>query len=143
MVNKNYYQSESNRYNITLPEGWIFEEDKNLASIFEPNNGKGVLQISSYETPIDYDINVKKELAEFVQSYFEGLNFIEIIAGIQDQSQYSFFELENENTHWAFWILYEAKSLLFITYNCEMLDKGKEVIEIYDTLSSIQIFHKA
>lgn len=143
MVNKNYYQSKSNRYNITLPVGWVFEEDKNVASIFEPNNGKGVLQISSYEIPIDYDINVKKELAEFVQSYFEDLNIIEIIAGIQDQSQYSFFELENENTYWAFWILYEPYNLLFITYNCETLDKDKEVIEIHDTLSSIQIFHKA
>ena len=49
------------------PDNWTIEQEKNVLSIFDPENGVGSLQFSFYQVPNPQIISVKNELEDYLK----------------------------------------------------------------------------
>jgi len=131
---------ENDLLELDLPTGWEFDESEGILSLFDPLNGKGALQISSYSVQNSSHIDLRIELAEFIAGHFEEpVNESEIQSSISERKGYSFYELDTKTDHWIFLIFLQENVVLFISYNCELEDKGVEQEPIWSILSSLKI----
>lgn len=131
---------ENDLLELDLPTGWEFDESEGVLSLYDPLNGKGALQISSYSVQNSSDIDPRIELAEFIAGHFEEpVNESDILFNVSEKEGYSFYEMDTKTDHWIFLIFLQDNVVLFISYNCEQEDKGVENEPIWSILSSLKI----
>lgn len=118
-------------FNVSIPEKWVYEESEGVASIFS-GDSVGVLQISGYKFP---DNVTKKELFDLTGLEEKDRSQVEW----QKWGEYSGYQLiySEGDRFWRKWFLSNEKSLVFVTYNCELEDKDKNLEYINNIVDSL------
>lgn len=119
-------------WEIILASGWTAEKEEHCVTIVNSNDS-GALQISSYQKE-DGEISredllevtccdeeTRKHLAENQWGDFTGFQLV-----------YS-----EDNTFWRQWWVANGRTLLFVTYNCELSQKDEETEEINRMVASL------
>ena len=121
-------------YEIEIPEDWILQKSESITSIFTPN-GFGVVQISSFLLPNDYDLNLFDELYDFASEYVTALKQYKKLKKIN----YGLLldEIIENNRTWLFAILNKKHSILLVTYNSLGVDFHKEHCTALAIINSI------
>lgn len=117
---------------ITFPDDWKLEKDNEVVSLFEPKKGVGALQFSSYSPPHDIDlIKVDKELEDFLKDKYG-------VIEVKLANNYSYFSITDEDDlFWRYWLFKGQKAMMFISYNCEADDRGKEDKIVDEIIKSV------
>ena len=132
------YLSPSQFYQLNIPDEWIYSEEDNLVSFYDDENGVGSLQISSYSIDDDYDFDMSSELAEFVAET-EGMNKKDVLLNIKTLNNLiSFTSIRNER-YWEYYMLFENRKALFITYNSDEKNKTIEMDARQEIIQSIKM----
>ncbi len=132
---------------IALPENWEAEEDHNnaLLNIYS-HQGKGVLQIS-FVTRTKIDGHLKDDLMDQLELHIarKKPRSILVLPRIKEEKNYLIGCLEYilDNRYWRVFVLINEMKLLFITYNCDEIDKEEELAEINSIISSIIFLGKS
>ena len=131
------YKSPSDYYQLVHPGNWKIEENENTITIYDTLNGIGAINITSYMIPIDYEFFVEKELVEFVDNDEIIHNNIKVTQ--VDQTNIAFLEFVIDNRYWQYYTLFCNHKALFITYNCNVVEKNKELSLVKQIINSILI----
>jgi hypothetical protein len=118
---------------IDLADGWEARREEHCVTICH-SEGVGALQISAFQKlkgnvtkddlldAADLDAQIQKHLGERKWGDFEGLQLV-----------YS-----ADDTFWRKWWLAAGKTMVFVTYNCELKDQGVEREVINAMVSSMR-----
>ena len=113
-----------------LPE-WIGEHDEECSTIYHPN-GVGALQISAYSKDGAVTDNDLEDLAlEHIEA---GAKLAEANTG-----QFKGFSLAFgvDGEFWQYWYARHGLTALLVTYNCEEVDKNRELGEIKEMVATL------
>jgi len=120
-------------WEIELASGWTAEAEDECVTIVKSNTG-GALQISAYQKQADSisredlldatdcDEETQENLQEKVWGDFSGFQLV-----------YS-----KDEIFWRKWWLANGKTLLFVTYNCELAQKAAETKDVNEMVSSLK-----
>ncbi len=121
-------------FSLEVPRDWVIHEEDNIISIFDEENGVGVIQISLVERNSS-EAPTKLEARELAVYYIEqrkwevqkdSITMFEI--GESPASVFDAEELSDEGLdHWTVWHISGSKNLAFLTYNCLLADKHTEL----------------
>ena len=117
---------------INLLPDWTGEHDEDCSTIYHPE-GVGALQISAFSK----DGKVTDEdLKDFAQDHIEaGAKLSESNSG--DFKGFTLvFVVDNE--FWQHWYVAKGNTALFITYNCEAVDREVEIDKIKTMVASLK-----
>lgn len=134
----NNVKSISGLFELSIPDGWAFEQEESLASIYSEENGVGALQISTYIISTGTHIDIRSELLEYVRERIskDQASLVDKVI-IYDSS--AFIELIEDNSFWRYQIMFVSSALLLITYNCSASDAEIKNKDIDRIIKSIQI----
>ena len=105
---------------IIVPDNWELVDDKEIIAIYDSYNGLGALQFSFYQIPNQNKVSLTNELEDFLFDKYENMKVI-----IVDNNAY--FDIEDEEgIYWRYWLQEVFQKLIFISYNCEKSNRGKE-----------------
>lgn len=117
-------------FKIAVPDSWEINIDGNTTSLFDPINGVGALQFSSYSVPKIDSINLAKELDDYLEDKYENVHSKYI-------NNYAYFNIIDDDIYWRYWLLKGNDSIMFVSYNCGLIDKDKEDIIIDKAIKSM------
>jgi len=119
-------------FSIQIPDNWVLERDKNVISIYDPQNGFGALQISIYYVDILKTISIKTELLDFLAE--KHLN-----VDVKEQNGYAYCNVNENGTYWKYWLIRKDTVLAFATYSCGLNDSEKESEVIENIIQSAML----
>ncbi len=130
-MSKKAYSNKAKGLDLLYPDSWNAELTDNVLSVYDPINGVGVLQFSTYlNSNPEKNINLKAELSAFLKNK-DG--YIEIsVNGNYASTNY----LDEEGRYWEYWLFLTQSTLILASYNCERDDIGKEDEEIKEIIHS-------
>ena len=131
------YISPSGYYELDILESWSYSEEGNIVSFFNEVNGVGAIQISSYSIDKGLNIDIASELAEILNDKFKETS--ETFSKISVNNNLANYSFAKDNRYWDYYLLFKNGKLLFITYNCEELDKLIEKKVINKIINSIKL----
>lgn len=120
-------------WEIDLAKGWTAAPEEECVAITKSNDS-GALQISSYHKPegaisreellesTDCDAEAQRHLKENVWGDFAGFHLA-----------YS-----EDDAYWRMWWLASGRTLLFLTYNCDLARKDDEKKDIDQMVGSLR-----
>ena len=120
-------------WELDLPALWVCEFDDNIHTFFSPES-YGVLQISEYSK--DTEIITNEDLFDLIELEDEAIKHLKEIT--IDNFRGFQLRFSEDDTFWTNWWLIKKNILLFITYNCELIDKDKESDVIDNILKTIK-----
>ncbi|KAB7624305.1 hypothetical protein [Alkalilimnicola sp. S0819] len=107
-------------WKIDLPAHWEVEEDEDSTIIYE-EDGVGALQISGLVAEQDV---TDGDLREFAAEHLAAGARAEAVE-LGEFSGFTFSYTEDDE-HWREWYLRTGPVALFVTYNCDLEDRGVE-----------------
>jgi len=123
----------SNSWCIKYPSNWIHENTPECESFYNPN-GVGTLQISC---AIKENNITEEEILNFARDHLVKSNDV-ASTQLGDFDSITFTYLE-DNNYWRLWYLKMNSILLYITYNCNAIEKKKlESLDIDSILSTLK-----
>lgn len=129
------YLNKNLELQFEYPDNWraIENKTKNVVSVYDPIAGHGALQFSLYDTNNDGKIDPGRSLNDLLESKYQKFN-------IQQGKNHAFCSLidDNENRSWYYWVIQHGSSLIFVSYNCEKEDAGKEENDVNRIIDSLQ-----
>lgn len=123
-------------WSLLVPEGWSAQHDADGVSLFgEP--GCGALQVSA---AFKNDAVTDAELLDFAKERSKDSAPTPTSVG-----ELTGFELSRveDGTYWREWYLRSGNIALFVTYNCDSEDRGREDEAIGEILDSLSVSGKA
>lgn len=133
-------KSPAGYYHFEIPNNWSYEVEDNLISVWDEEGGVGALQISSFLISKDYSMNLKMELAEFIQERTsKELDFILDNISYFEKTNTVSMQLIKEGDFWKYQMMFQKDILLFITYNCTEENMHTEEEIVGDIIGSIVI----
>jgi hypothetical protein len=130
------HNSKGLNFSISYPDDWSVEEDGNVLSVYDPVNGNGALQFSSYEVNGIDPINLKEALGDYLSDRHEDFK-------VQELDGYSFCKCDDQKgNQWEYWAFARGVTLIFSSYNCSKEDVGKEDDKINSIVKSVLIKNK-
>lgn len=133
------YTSHSNFYSLVLNDNWTIEEYENIITIYDPTDGFGAINISSYQIPENYFFKAQDELADFISGDINICNTEEIIVTNVNDLNIASFEQIVEKRYWLYYVFYRKHKAVFITYNCDSNHKTYEKTSVHSIIKSLQI----
>ena len=128
------YQDPTSGLHFNYPNDWIVDEENNLVSVYNPIEGVGALQFSSYQISESGTPPSAEALNDYVQDRHTKYKILE-------NKNYAYTDyLEGDDAaYWKYFLFLIHKTLIFATYSCEEKNIGKEdnIIENI-VLSAIQ-----
>ncbi|RBP68443.1 hypothetical protein [Marinobacter nauticus] len=125
----NQFDGPNWRINL-LPE-WVGEHEEDCSIVFHPE-GVGALEISCY---FKEGTVTEEDLRGLAQEHIEaGAKLTEASAG-----DFKGFTLAfgSDNEFWQLWYVASGPTALFITYNCQAVDRDAEIESIKSMVSSL------
>ena len=113
------FKYDDTEFSIFFPDSWTIARDMNLISLYDPNDGVGVLQFSVFYVDENKIVSLKSELADFLEG--KHLNF-----KISSKTNYAYCWLTENETFWQYWLFRKRNIIVFVTYNCKIIDVGAE-----------------
>lgn len=128
---KNYQYNE--QFGFTFPNSWEIENDENLVSVYDPENGLGALQFTLYGVDDPSDIDLISELEDYLGDRHRNFD-------IENGDGFVHSNVRDEDgVWWRYWFFIKDKTLVFATYNCDQQDKGKEDQEVEKIIKSAML----
>lgn len=123
----------SDLWMIDVAEGWEAQREELCVTICHPD-GVGALQISAYQKPKG-EI-ARDDLLDATNLDPETLKHL----GEQQWGEFDGFQLvyAADDTFWRRWWLAAGKTLVFVTYNCELNDQQVEGEAVNAMVSSLR-----
>jgi hypothetical protein len=124
----------STLWEIELADGWTAEQEEECVTIIKSDTS-GALQISAYQKQAG--TISREELLDATDCDAETqTHFQEKSCG-----DFSGFQLvySEDDTFWRKWWLAKGRTLLFVTYNCELTKKDDEKAEINQMVGSLVV----
>ncbi len=113
---------------------WDISESDNIISISK-KNGVGVIQISIFQIPSDYDLNLFDELYDFSRGYIPSISQYRSVMNLTLGLLLD--NIQDKKRTWLFAILNKERIVLLITYNSLTSDFRKEHAEVIKILNSL------
>ncbi len=110
----------NNGIKLKIPNDWKSEESDGLVALYDPENGVGALQLSSYNIGAASPTDVSKELESYLEDKYEN-----IVVKAIDGHAYSSVE-DEDGIYWRYWLFLKDVIAIFVSYNCDKSDKGVE-----------------
>ncbi|HEV8283660.1 MAG TPA: DUF3805 domain-containing protein [Chitinophagaceae bacterium] len=126
------FKDENRKLYFSYPDKWEIAQDESTLSIYDPVDGLGVLQISSYNVPDPKEISIKDELEEFIEERHN-----EITVHLTDDFAYTPYLIDENKRYWKYWLILKKNTLIFCSYNCQKEDFGKEEKTLNEIIASI------
>ena len=126
-------QHKEKSWKLDIPEPWVSESDENIHTFHKPD-GYGALQISEHRKTSGKISD--EDLFDLIELEDEAINHLKEV----NLGGYRGFLLKfsEGDTFWNYWWLLRDNLLLFITYNCDLVDKEKESDEINNILKTLR-----
>jgi hypothetical protein len=125
---------ESAWWRTELPSGWVGELGEDCASLYHPE-GVGALQVSAFRK--DGGNVSDADLHEFAKDqYGANLDWLPVEEGSLSGIHRAW---DDGDSSWCAWFLRGGALLLFVTYNCAFGESRREVGEVREILSRIQV----
>ncbi|MBY6222762.1 hypothetical protein [Marinobacter nauticus] len=124
-------QFDGPNWRINLLPGWLGEHEEGCSIVFHPE-GVGALEISSYSKE---GMVTEEDLRGLAQEHIEaGAKLTETSAG-----DFKGFTLAfgSDSEFWQLWYVASGPTALFITYNCQAVDRDAEIESIKSMVSSL------
>jgi hypothetical protein len=134
-----YNNVDLGKFTVKIPVDWIstINED-NVVSIYKENNGVGAFQITYFELPLNYELNLFDELYDFISSYLPNITKDELPL-IQELDNGLMIEnIISQERKWMFGMLNDHNKVIFFTYNAEANDFIIEESIIKDIIKGIR-----
>lgn len=128
------YTSRAGFYSIYIPESYSLEDDGDIVGIYDNDNGVGTIHISAYKIDESYDFKVENELIDFINNTDVKLVNMEINNNTRVRTEFS-----TNDCHWRYWLKFENRKAIFITYNCDVSNKDKERKIVDEIVASLEI----
>ena len=133
-------QIEVGKFNFTLPEAWEYTFDNGVINIFNEALGVGVIQISHFEISEGTPFILFDEFYDFISDLEnikkDSFHFYNRIKKIRED--FLTLEILKESNFFIYGMIYNSPSLIFITYNCNNIDRNKETDKVYKFFNDIQ-----
>jgi len=121
-----------NKLSLEVPRFWSVEQDNELISLFDENNGVGVLQFSIAKRLISLPPSEDEAKAISIEyasakgwEVRNTLNTFKVFDSVV--SEFSVLNYENgQLNYWRVWHLFGKDRMAFFTYNCLATDKSEE-----------------
>jgi hypothetical protein len=126
------YENPDVDLSFQYPDNWTIEQEQNVVSLLDPENGLGALQFSVYQIPGSQIISVKTELEDYLKdrhSHFE--------VSTTDSYALSDYLNDKKGNCWKYWMFLKNHTLVFATYNCLKNVIGKESKYIDQIIGSL------
>ena len=112
------------------PIDWELEQESNVLSLYNFHNGFGALQFSTYKTNLANNIDISKELNEYlVNNGYKNFS-------VKKFDTYCYSSAQKKDMAWEYWLFFKNNVLVFISYNCNIADIGKENETVNKIVSS-------
>ena len=123
-------------YNLSLCCGYISEANGDAITIYNDEDGNGVINITSYKIPGEYDFNIEEELRDFATSVDNNVNgrTLKVM-----NNNFSVCEFISQGRYWKAWVLFKRPYAVFASYNCDANDKNKEIDKVDDIMRSLKM----
>ena len=128
--------SPNNIYEITLTDGYVLEENKNVIAIYNEKHGVGAINITSYQIPDDYDFNIEEELRDFATSVDNSIDGKTLQIKRNGCTSSEFMSKER---YWRIWVFFRKPQVIFVSYNCNKEEKNNEIDKINEIVQSLKI----
>jgi hypothetical protein len=122
-------------YELYIPDEWDYEIDSNITTFANFESGFGALQISSYSLEEEIT-DIKSLLLEAINDTHEIILSNDEISGTHNHAFYFFV---NEEIYWEYHAISTKNIFLLITYNCENMQKGKEISDVKKIIESLKV----
>lgn len=118
-------------FSLEIPISWVFHEEDGVISLYDEENGVGVLQISFVKkdgtikyTSQDLVINLAENFLSQPNFHFRKIAFIKYSINGFPATEMTL--IENETDFWLVWHIDGNSRVACITYNCQYTDKDME-----------------
>lgn len=126
-----FYYYTNGRFKALIPGNWIVQEEDDIISLYNPEEGVGALQFSLFSIENALNIDLKKELGILLENKFTG----EII--LKDNCAEAIYFNEKNNKYWRYWLIKNTAGLLiFGSYNSDDNDKEIEKDTVQEIIKS-------
>ncbi len=118
-------------WSVVVHEGWRVWHDSDCAVLI-PVRGVGALQVS---VAFKQSQVVDADLLDFARDQVHsGVSLTPVRLG-----EFTGFEfaVESEQGWWKYWYLRNHRQMLFVTYNCSVVDRGVDDAAIMEVLSTL------
>lgn len=125
---------KSSWWSIELFPGWRAEQDDSCTTISE-DRGVGALQISVYEhegQPVS-----AKDLYELSKGEYPA--DAKVNEGLFGQFKGLCVSFSANEKYWCKWWLANHSLLLFVTYNCDVADRNREIERIDQMIATLKV----
>jgi|RhiMethySRZTD1v2_1073278.scaffolds.fasta_scaffold101483_3 hypothetical protein len=129
------FNSPSDWFALEYPDTWTLEEDSDCTTLYKTSGGVGAFQISGYET--DAPQSPESSLREYFAD--RGIVISEIDQYRTDGQLLACSTFEDNGSYTKVCFLSKGTRLLFLTYNCDAVDKASEIEEVDEIIHSITI----
>lgn len=137
VTTKHLYTVHMGWFSLEYPGDWCVEESDQLVTLYRPEIGSGALQISAFRTPGEQD--TRKELLEYLADKDLSINEASITVQQEGPKEVSTYDYVEDEWYWRVWMISRGSHFLFITYNCEVADREKELDSVVCIVASITI----
>ncbi len=125
------YIDENSGLCFEYPSNWELQLDKNLLTLFNANNGVGVMQCSVYAIPSVHGFVVGEQLSQ----YLKNNGYDEFV--ISNNGNVSYSSIVRDGFFWRYWLFLIKSNLVLISYNCEYEDRFKEESIVQRIIESV------
>lgn len=125
------YTSKAANLSFVYPDDWTVEQEKNLISVFDNEHGVGALQFSLYQARTLENLRLEDELEEYVIKRHGSAEILK-----RKDFVFSNYLPGTGKRIWKYWLFSKANYLIFVSYNCEENDIGKEDEEVSNIVHS-------
>lgn len=141
MSTEQIYTSSAGWWVVEYPTDWCVDESEDPVTFYRPEIGVCALQISSFRTPGQQD--TRQVLSEYLSD--QDVPVSETTIGVQQDGPKTVCSCNYlaGDTYWHVWVISQGSQLLFVTYNCEVADKGQELDRVLGIISSVRILEQS
>ncbi|MGK9126704.1 hypothetical protein M1D52_22000 [Olivibacter sp. SA151] len=114
---------------VMIPEEWEVYQEEGVVTIYDPVKGVGALQLSLYGT--GKEVDVLGELKDYLSDKYEDIT-VSLLNGR------AYFEtVDEDEVYWRYWLFLKKGEIIFVSYNCDEEEKGKETTVVDEIIRSI------
>lgn len=106
---------------FNYPNDWIVDQENNLVSVYNPVEGVGALQFSSYQIPEAKTPSITEALSDYVHDRHIKYKILE-----NKNYAYTNYLEGDDAAYWKYFLFLIQKTLIFVTYSCEEKNIGEE-----------------
>ncbi len=120
-------------FDVRVPDEWEYQKDDNITSLFNAKGGVGALQFSFHSIS-----NIETDnLDEILKNFLEDKHGQVKITQTNNNPYFSI--IDEDKIYWRYWLFKSITDVIFVSYNCELTDKGKEDGLVDSIIESINI----